>query len=250
MKPKVFLSPGIIVIYSAALDVDEHKHNAIQIVWPDSECALELKNHFVTSPVVIGAQVSHKLSMKSGLIVLAEPQSDLGDALSAYLQGKEFIAIKDLPPLSLAEDCSSQSSDFPVGLLPPLWEALNLQWNGSLIGPCTHHLDMRIARLQTKLDTCFTDECMKANNWKASEVASDLALSEGRFLHLFRQEMGISWRPYLLWRRLLSAVSLLNKGHSATHAAQVSGFSDNAHLSRTFHTTFGISIRQALLIFR
>lgn len=250
MKPKVWLSPGIVVIYGAALDVEEHKHNAIQIVWPDSECTLEVGNYYTTPPSVIGARVSHKLTMQSGLIILIEPQSDLGDALSVFLQGKDCLTIEALPPLTMVENNAYQSSDLPVDVLLPLWDILKPQWNGTTNFLRAHHLDNRIALLQTKLYTCFSGESMGTARWKASEVARDLSLSEGRFLHLFRQEMGISWRPYLLWRRLLFALSLLNKGVMATDAAALSGFSDTAHLSRTFRATFGLSIRKAVSIFR
>ncbi len=249
-KPKVWVSPGIVVIYGAALDVEEHKHNAIQIVWSDSECTLKVGNYHAISPCVIGARVSHKLAMQSGLIVLIEPQSNLGDALSAFLQGKDCLTIEALPSLTMAENNAYLSSGFPAELLLPLWDILKLKWNGTTEHRRSRHLDHRIALLQTKLYTCFSSERMNTNRWKASEVAHDLSLSEGRFLHLFRQEMGISWRPYLLWRRLLFALALLNKGHRATDAAELSGFSDTAHLSRTFRATFGLSIRQAVSIFR
>ena len=64
-------------------------------------------------------------------------------------------------------------------------------------------------------------------------------------VHLFKQEMRIPWRPYLLWRRLLCAIAFMHKGGSATAAAYQAGFSDSAHLSRTFKSMFGITIRQA-----
>ena len=75
-------------------------------------------------------------------------------------------------------------------------------------------------------------------------LADELNLSESRFLHLFKAEMNIAWRPYLLWRRLLCAINSLQRGLSATEAAHVAGFSDSAHLSRTFRNNFGMTIRQ------
>lgn len=253
MKPKIWFSPGIVMIYGVALDVDEHKHNAIQIVWPATESMLEVGNSCVTTAAVLAAQASHKLSLKSGLTVLVEPQSDLGEALSGVLQGKEWVAIENLPPFALAENSPYLSSGFPVEMLFPLWNRLKLKMTkGALIGwSLPPHLDIRIARLQAHLNTCFIrGEGLNPKSWRAVNIATDLALSEGRFLHLFRQEMGISWRPYLLWRRLLCATELLNNGHTATAAAELSGFSDNAHLSRTFRSTFGLSIRQAVQVFQ
>ncbi len=253
MKPKVWFSPGIVMIYGVALDVDEHKHNAIQIVWPETESMLEVGDANVTTAALLAAQAGHKLSLKSGLTVLVEPRSVLGEALSGFLQGKDWVAIEDLPPFALEENSPFLSSYFPVELLLPLRDRLKLKLTkrsfiGSSLPP---DLDIRIAKLQTHLNTCFIrGEGLNPKNWRAAKIAAGLSLSEGRFLHLFRQEMGVSWRPYLLWRRLLCAVELINNGHSATAAAELSGFSDNAHLSRTFRCTFGLSIRQAAQIFR
>ena len=77
-----------------------------------------------------------------------------------------------------------------------------------------------------------------------------MALSESRFLHLFSQELGITWRPYLLWRRMMCAIQAIINNSSATEAAHLAGFSDSAHLSRTFRTTFGMTITQALALFK
>lgn len=100
-----------------------------------------------------------------------------------------------------------------------------------------------------ELDQCLGGECIKPSNWRASEVADKLALSESRFLHLFSQEMGIPWRPYLLWCRMICAVRAVLNGHSATDAAHLAGFSDSAHLSRTFRKTFGMTMSQQRLFF-
>ena len=81
-------------------------------------------------------------------------------------------------------------------------------------------------------------------------MANQLALSESRFLHLFSKELGIAWRPYLLWRRIICVIQALINGSSATDAAHLAGFSDSAHLSRTFRNNFGMTIRQAHTLFK
>nr|WP_275446741.1 AraC family transcriptional regulator [Pseudoalteromonas sp. McH1-42] len=105
--------------------------------------------------------------------------------------------------------------------------------------------DERIQRLLENLDACFVADCIKPQQWRAASVAQTLNLSESRFLHIFKDQVGIAWRPFLLWRRLICALQTLLKGMSATEAAYVAGFSDSAHLSRTFRSTFGMSIMQA-----
>jgi AraC-like DNA-binding protein len=72
-------------------------------------------------------------------------------------------------------------------------------------------------------------------------VAAAVALSPGRFRHLFVQETGTAFRVYLLWLRLNRAIESSMQGQSWTEAAQDAGFADSAHLARTFRRMFGIN---------
>jgi AraC-like DNA-binding protein len=56
---------------------------------------------------------------------------------------------------------------------------------------------------------------------------------ESRLQHLFRDQVGVPIRRYLLWHRYLTAMSLLADGASVTRAAHAADFADSAHLTRT-----------------
>ncbi|HET6569763.1 MAG TPA: AraC family transcriptional regulator [Rhodothermales bacterium] len=73
------------------------------------------------------------------------------------------------------------------------------------------------------------------------EIAEAVFLSPSRFRHLFVEETGMAFRPYVLWLRLHRALECLTAGESLTNAAHASGFSDLAHFSRTFRRMFGIA---------
>lgn len=74
-----------------------------------------------------------------------------------------------------------------------------------------------------------------------AEAARVAHLSPSRFRHLFVSQTGISFRAYLLWARVSSAVGAAMGGMSWTEAAQAWGFADSAHLSRTCRRMFGIA---------
>lgn len=76
----------------------------------------------------------------------------------------------------------------------------------------------------------------------ALELAGDVFLSEGRFGHLFKQEVGIPLRRYLLWRRLLMGMNSIFCGRNFTYAAHEAGFTDLAHFSHTCQSMFGLSL--------
>ena len=74
------------------------------------------------------------------------------------------------------------------------------------------------------------------------ELAAAVYLSETRLIHLFKENMGIPIRRFLLWKRLLDAVKLIQGGETFTMSAIEAGFADYAHFSRTFKGMFGSSV--------
>ncbi|WP_075594144.1 helix-turn-helix transcriptional regulator [Pseudoalteromonas sp. PAB 2.2] len=244
MKPTIWINLGIITIYGTSLDAAPHSHNSIQIIWGKGpNCKLNGIN--TTGATIIDSKFEHQLEMLEGWVLLIEPKSKLGIELSAKLAGESFKSFK-LPNYTANE--APNLTESPIPYLAPLFDNLHLSKHFLLANESSVE-DKRVQKLLTELNHCLHGVCIKPTSWKASEVASKLALSESRFLHLFSEEMGIAWRPYLLWRRMMCAIQALANNRSATDAAHLAGFSDSAHLSRTFKSNFGMSIRQALKIF-
>ena len=65
-------------------------------------------------------------------------------------------------------------------------------------------------------------------------------LSESRLLHLFKEEMGLPIRNYILWYRLKMAMGQFMEGASLTEAAHRAGFADQAHFTRTCVRMLGV----------
>ncbi len=79
-----------------------------------------------------------------------------------------------------------------------------------------------------------------AGTLSLAELAERAGLSSGRLRHLFVSELGLGYRAYVRWRRLLVAATELERGANLAHAAAVAGFADGAHLSRVFRGLFGL----------
>jgi AraC family transcriptional regulator len=73
------------------------------------------------------------------------------------------------------------------------------------------------------------------------EVAGTVFLSGSRFAHLFKEQLGLPFRRYLLWRKLTRALLMVVRGKTLSVAAHTAGFADSAHLTRTCYQMFGIS---------
>jgi AraC-like DNA-binding protein len=65
-------------------------------------------------------------------------------------------------------------------------------------------------------------------------------LSESRLLHLFKEEMGLPIRNYILWYRLKVALEHIIREGTLTEAAHMAGFSDQSHFTRTCQKMIGV----------
>jgi AraC-like DNA-binding protein len=97
------------------------------------------------------------------------------------------------------------------------------------------YLDDRIRSCIQAIDTRFADE-----NVTLSELSGVSFLSESRLAHLFKEQLGISVHQYVLWRKIILAVSKSRSGMSLTSCAHAVGFADSAHFSKAFVRMFGI----------
>jgi len=94
------------------------------------------------------------------------------------------------------------------------------------------------ARIEKALDFAKVQPELKA---PVEAIAQAVGLSEGRLVHLFKEQVGIPIRRYLLWLRLVHASGNLFENVSLTTAAHNAGFADSAHFTRTFRKMFGVT---------
>ncbi len=72
-------------------------------------------------------------------------------------------------------------------------------------------------------------------------LAERVHLSPSRFAHLFKEQVGVPVRRYVLWQKMRRALDLAMAGDSLTTAALSAGFADSAHLSRTVRAITGVA---------
>jgi AraC-like DNA-binding protein len=73
------------------------------------------------------------------------------------------------------------------------------------------------------------------------QLAERVGLSPSRLMHVFTESVGIPIRPYLRWLRVQRAATAIVTGVPLATAAIEAGFSDAAHMSRTFKQMFGLT---------
>lgn len=115
-------------------------------------------------------------------------------------------------------------------------DAICRAWLGlGSIAPRILDRDARLARalqlLQASIDRPV----------RLQSLADALHVSSSWLSHRFVEETGVPLRRYVIWMRLRRAVEAVLQGATWTEAAHAVGFSDSAHLSRSFRDNFGIA---------
>ena len=181
--------------------------------------------------VLTAPDVPHAIdaSGTESLLVFLDPESEVGLALRRTLRG---------PARLLSAD---QRNALAAAAAEQIMSGEGVDWCGRAVmtlgGPKAERrwLHPRVRKLLRYL--------------RAQPVGSDLSLptlaaavdlSPSRLMHVFTESVGIPLRPYLLWVKFQRAAALIVSGVPLSETAHAAGFSDGAHMSRTFRTMFGI----------
>lgn len=73
------------------------------------------------------------------------------------------------------------------------------------------------------------------------DVAGHIFLSEGRFSHLFKEQVGMTFAAYLIYQRVVKTYTDMINGKSITDASLDAGFSSSAHFAEINKRLFGLS---------
>jgi len=74
-----------------------------------------------------------------------------------------------------------------------------------------------------------------------ADAADKAFLSPTRFAHLFKEQVGLPFSRYMLWRKLTRAMVAIGSARTLAAAAHAADFADAAHLTRTFYQMVGMA---------
>ncbi|NUP08890.1 MAG: helix-turn-helix transcriptional regulator [Polyangiaceae bacterium] len=190
---------------------------------------------FEAAGVVTAPDVVHRIDARGVevLLVFLDPESAAGAALSRVVQGPAR-AITEAERDALIEGAA------PRGLMQGdgvAWaERAAKTLGGGTLPARRVHPGVRRALAHLRETGFDADTSLEA-------LAGVAGLSEGRFMHAFTESVGIPLRPYLAWLKLQRAAAAIAAGRSFTEAAHAAGFTDSAHLTRSFVRMFGMRPR-------
>lgn len=165
-----------------------------------------------------------------------------------WLALKRYITMPELPLLDASPISEHISERFarvvetaisPSRLLADAEALLQPEGEGAVI------MDSRVSAVIQRLH-----DNPSASEVRIESLASELQLSVPRLVHLFREHAGVSFRRYRMWARMLKAARSLAYTSSLTEVAVAAGFTDSAHLSRSFREMFGLNPSQVFRYWR
>lgn len=232
---------GSLWIGRAGEPTDFHSHHAVQITLPFSDGGVRFRrpggNWNTYSAAIIAAHQAHAFEARGEFVgmIFIEPESREGRALHQRCLGEGISSLADG---TLELEIAALAASYKGTALDPELAASARSVIAKLAATSTVpvvSLDKRIERVVELLRERIGETVLLA------EIADAACLSPDRFRHLFIEETGMRFRPYVLWLRIEIALAAFAAGRSLTEASHAGGFADSAHFSRTFKRMFGIA---------
>lgn len=198
-----------------------HAHAAIQVVIGQLPVTLETSSgmHSFEHGCLIQSGVRHSLGAAAQqTLVFLEPQSSLAVNLTKNVGGDAVCAL----PGHLAE---------PLRACAPLAECVR-RFERGLPGHAT--IDPRLQAALSFLEA-------GAPGLTIAAAASHCGVSPARLRALAHEQFGVPLKKLLLWRMVRRACEAMAFGSGLADAANVGGFADQAHFTRTMSEVIGIT---------
>lgn len=229
---------GFLLIGQAEGFVPAHSHHAIQIVISlDRPVAVrgQGEDWIEAGGIVVRPDAVHSFNCNGalGAMIFVDPESSEGVWLRALLTQNVTI----VPEARLA----SSIAELRTCVEQPL-AGMEI---GPLIRHCVHALrpgPAPMRRLDPRVTTVL-NRMRESDELRISlDAAAEMAfLSPSRFAHLFKQQVGLPFSRYMLWRKLTRSMVAIGSERTIADAAHAADFADAAHLTRTFYQMVGMA---------
>lgn len=232
----LYLMNGRVLFATNAMQTDFHAHYAATL-------AISLQENI---------QIETEKGKNEYRVALVGPNTyhrtvSPGKEMVALLIDPETYEFSSISEPSDAGDVKPLDISSFEHLIPRLWDLYYGRLNDSEVWDL--HLELlRAVRPFQKLPKAIDERIVKIaemirkelpDSIRMNEIGKHFSVSEDRLIRLFKENLGIPLRRYLLWVRILESAKLLKEGKNLTEAAHAAGFSDSAHFTRTFKENFG-----------
>lgn len=225
--------PAALIVWGPGFNSMSHRHHCVQLVMALRR-SLRVRRGAGDewrrcSAVLVPPDVVHQIDARGDTILIAfiDAESELGGAM----RGR---ATADITRIAASIVAGWRSA---LGV-PPTGRSVQAWIEGHLLGlEGEISIDPRVQQVLAHLRQAIG----MSEDLSLPGLATLVGLSPSRLMHLFTASVGVPLRPYIRWLRLQCAARELIRGASISAAAHRAGFSDAAHLTRTFREMLGIN---------
>ena len=230
-NPGAWVWPAAMIVWGPGFTSARHSHHCVQLVMA-VRGTLRIRTRPGAAWKTCGAALvrpdrDHEVDARGETLLIGffDPESELGTALVERIKGE----ISRVP--------AAQVEHWRLVLGSKLTQAGVERWvrQDLLNGRRAVKIHPRVRRVLKYL----RENLSRGQELSLKTLAEISGLSPSRLIHVFTESVGVPVRPYILWLRLQRASYELMNGATATETAHIAGFSDAAHLTRTFRRMLG-----------
>ena len=237
-RPRWYLwDGGFLLVGEGGGEVPPHAHHAIQVfIAIDGQAAIRATGTSWQEGrgVIVKPDVEHGFNAQGsrGAMLFVDAESSEGLWLRSQLTQDITIV-----PDARVDACTGDLRTFLENPLaaPEPGDLVRLCVRALCAGsPPLRRIDPRVLRVVQAI--------IQSDDLRLSleDAAKLVHLSTDRFAHIFKDELGLPFRRYILWRKVTRAMLAIGRERTIADAAYASAFADAAHLTRTFNEMFGI----------
>jgi len=232
-NPGSLVWPAAMIVWGPGFTTAGHSHHCFQLIMAMSGSLVvrrEPKDEWrKCGAVLVRPDAPHEVDARRSTVLIAfvDAESELGASLGEQIHG-DISCISD----NEVARWRAALGNAPTEVRVERWVRTELLHRRRPV-----KIHPRVNRVLKYL----REQLGVSDDFSLKTLAGISGLSQSHFMHMFTESVGVPLRPYILWLRLQRAACDLMDGASVTSAAHNAGFSDGAHLTRTFRRMLGMT---------
>jgi len=232
-NPGVLVWPAAMIVWGPGFRTTGHSHHCVQLIMTMRGTLLVRggsKDAWMKcGAVLVRPDATHEVDARDSRVLIAfvDLESPLGTAFRERIDG-DISCISD-----------GQVARWRAALGRTPTEARVERWVSRQL--LHRRRPVKIHPRVNRVLKYLREKLGISDDFSLKTLAGISGLSQSHFMHIFTESVGVPLRPYILWLRLQRAACDLKDGYSVTSAAHSAGFSDGAHLTRTFRRMLGMT---------
>ncbi len=236
---KIFWDRDNIAFIGDQVNSTEHSHCVLQVFLSlDEPLQVTVENDQISGKcVIVNKNVRHIFSCdnKIRLSILIEPSSSFAKELIKKIDGDYLICDSGIDRIRQKAVALIDTYDKQryLDFIQDFAEYFGVRRNAKV-------LDERIIELLELLRNC---DCY---DHTIENFANSVCLSSSRLSHLFREQIGVPLKSYILYHQLEKAFTALLSGTNITDAAMLAGFDSPSHFAATVKKWMGMPVSSSI----